>query len=74
MYLNVTEAETVAIQRNHSQDYQQQKFEVLKLWKGKRGLHATFKALANVFSKELNDQTMVDTINNFAAEASKGID
>ena len=70
-YLDVTGSETIAIQRNHP-DYEQQKFEVLKVWKCKRGLQATFEVLADVFSKELNDQTMVDTINTLATEASKG--
>ena len=72
MYLDVTGAETVTIQRNHPGDYEKQKFEVLKVWRCKRGLQATFKVLADVFSKELNNQTMVDTINTLASEASKG--
>ena len=72
MYLNVTEPETIVIQQNHPHDYKQQKLEVLRVWKRKRGLQATFKILADVFSKELNDQTMVDTIITLATKASKG--
>ena len=72
MHLNVTGPEIVVIQQNHPRDYEQQKLEVLRVWKRKRGLQATFEVLADVFSKELNDQTMVDTINTLATEASKG--
>ena len=73
MYLNVTGPETIVVKQNHPSDYEQQKLEVLKVWKHKRGFQATFKILADVFSKELSDQAMVDTINTLAAEASKGI-
>ena len=72
MHLNVTGPETIAIQQNHLRDYEQQKLEVLRVWKRKRGLEATFEVLANVFLKKLNDQIMVDTINSLATEASKG--
>ena len=72
MHLNVTGPETVVIQQNHPCNYEQQKLEVLRVWKRKRGLQATFKVLADVFSKELNDQTMVDTIITLATKASKG--
>ena len=72
MHLNVTGPETIAIQKTHLNDYEQQKLEVLRVWKRKRGLQATFEVLANVFSKELNDQAMVDTINTLATKASKG--
>ena len=72
IYLNVTGPETIAIQKTHPHDYEQQKLEVLRVWKCKRGLKATFEVLAKVFSKELNDQAMVDTINTLATEASKG--
>ena len=72
MHLNVTGPETFVIQQNHPRNYEQQKLEVLRVWKRKRGLQATFKVLADVFSKELNDQTIVDTINSLATEASKG--
>ena len=72
MHLDVTGPETIAIVQNHPRDYEQQKLEVLRVWKRKNGLHATFEVLANVFSKDLNDQAMVDTINTLATEASKG--
>ena len=72
MYLNVTGPETIAVKQNNPGDYEQQKLEVLKVWKHKRGFEATFKVLADVFSKELSDQTMVDTINTLATKASKG--
>ena len=72
MYLNVTGPETVTVKQNHPGDYEQQKLEVLKVWKHKRGFQATFKVLTDVFSKELSDQAMVDTINTLATEASKG--
>ena len=72
MHLDVTGPEAIAIEQNHPRDYEQQKLQVLRVWKRKRGLQATFQVLANVFSKELNDQAMVDTINTLATEASKG--
>ena len=72
MHLDVTGPEGIAIVQNHPCDYERQKLEVLRVWKRKRGLQATFEVLANVFSKELNDQTMADTINSLATEASKG--
>ena len=72
MHLNVTGPETIVVKQNHPSDYAQQKLEILKIWKCKNGLQATFEVLANVFSKELNNQAMVDTINNLATEASKG--
>ena len=72
IYLDVTGPETIIIKQNNPGDYEQQKVEVLKVWKRKRGLQATFKILADIFLKELNDQTMVDTINTLATEASKG--
>ena len=72
MHLDVTEPEITVIQQKHPRDYDQQKLEVLRLWKHKRDIQATFEVLANVFSKDLNDQPMVDTINTLATEASKG--
>ena len=72
MFLNITGPEATTIKQDHPGDYEQQKIEVLRVWRCKRGLQATFKVLADVFSKELNDQTMVDTINTLATEASKG--
>ena len=72
MYLNVTGSETSAVKENYRGNYEQQKVEVLKLWKCKKGPQATFKVLADVFSKELNDQGMVDTIKNIATVAFEG--
>ena len=51
MYLNVTGPETIVVKQNHPSDYEQQKLEVLKVWKHKRGFQATFKILADVFFK-----------------------
>ena len=71
-YLSITGPETTAIKKDHLGNYEQQKVEVLKLWKRKKGLQATFKVLADIFSKDLNDQGMVTSINSLAAEAFKG--
>ena len=72
MFLNVTGPEATAIKQNHPGDYEKQKIELLRVWRCKRGLQATFKVLADVFSKEIEDQTVVDTINTLATEAYKG--
>ena len=69
---NVTGPETNVIKENYRGNYEQQKVEVLKLWKRKNGLQATFKVLADVFSKELNDQAMVVTIKSLATVAFEG--
>lgn len=72
MYLNITRPETSVIKENYRGNYEQQKFEVLNLWKHKKGSQATFKVLADVFSEELNDQTMVDIIKSLATAAFEG--
>ena len=72
MYLDVTSSEVETIKRNHPQDYEYQKFQVLSQWKQNKGqLQGTFKALVDMFT-ELRDQQMVDTIRSVAAEACKG--
>jgi len=72
MHLDVTSSEVEAIKRNHPQDYEYQKFQVLSQWKQNKGqLQGTFKALVDAFT-ELRDQQMVDTIRGVAAEACKG--
>ena len=72
VYLNVTGPETNVIKENYRGNYEQQKVEVLKLWKHKKGPQATFKVLVDVFSKELNNQDMVATIKTFATVAFEG--
>lgn len=68
-HLGVTESETNAIKDN---DYEQQKYIILNIWKRRGGLQATFKVLLNVFSNQLNDQAMVDIIYELAAVAMTG--
>ena len=51
MHLNVTGPETITIQQNHPGDYKQQKLEVLKVWKWKKGFQATFKFLPMFFRR-----------------------
>ena len=68
-YLGVTELEATAIREY---DHGLQKNIVLKMWKRKRGFQATFKALVDVFSKQLMDQVMVGIIYELATVAMTG--
>lgn len=68
-HLGITESERNEVK---GYDYGQQKLMILKLWKRRRGFQATFKALFDVFSEQLKDQTMVGIIYELAEEAMRG--
>lgn len=71
-YLDVTEAETAAIQVKHPHNYDAQKTQILILWKMKKGKFlGTFRALIEVFYG-LGDHRMVDAIGRVANKAYQG--
>ena len=72
MHLDVTQAETEAIKKNHPGDYEHQKLQVLYKWREKKGLfRGTFQALSDVFAQE-NDGRMADIVRSMAAEITTG--
>ena len=68
-YLVVTESEAIAIRKYN---YTQQNIAILKIWKSRKGFQATFKALFDVFSKQLKDHTTAGIIYELATVAMTG--
>jgi len=66
----VAESDATTIKRNFS-DFAVQKVEILKAWKRKKGIWATYKALSDVFLSDMNDKDMADTIKRLADRAYK---
>ena len=68
-HLGVTDLEANEVK---SYDSRQQPLLVLKIWKRRRGFQAIFKALVDIFSKQLKYETMVGVIYDLAAVSLTG--
>ena len=64
----MTESVATTIKKNYN-DFAVQKVEILKAWKKKKGIWATYKVLSDVFLSDMNDQGMADTIKKLADKA-----
>ena len=70
-FLELSDPEVEIIKRDHSQDYNEQKFQCIKCWVKKNGKDATLKTLLQHIYFNIKDKTIVMNIVDDLTNGSK---